>query len=549
MKSIQTKIILLILVGIVVSSAIIGGAGIINANRVIDNNSVQIMNLLCKEKAGELNNVLCRIEQSVEVMAVYAVENLESKERLITDEEYRNQYTRDMEELGLTIANATDGVVTIYARFNPEITGPKEGFFRVKSTATGEFEWEEPTDFTMYSPDDVEHVGWYYIPVQAGKAVWMQPYYNQNIDIYMISYVIPIYKDNELIGIVGMDIDFGLITGLVDGIQVYNTGHAFLTDENFYIVHSAHYLPGTQIREFSEALATADADDITGMDILYEHTLDGEKKKVAFQALENGMCLAVTVPVSEIDSSKNVLVTQVLVSSFVISVVFIFITAAIAETIIRPLKELNVAAKKVADGNLDVLLTCKSKDEVGTLTESLRETVNQLKIRIDYINGLAYIDKLTGCKNNTAYLQTVSEIQEEIQKGESSFSIFIADINGLKAVNDAYGHACGNELIIEVSRALVEVFGNDCVYRIGGDEFAVVLKNAPAEGLGEMESKFEGILKMYDGKIKLSAAIGSASYDKTQDKDYGSVFEHADERMYAKKLQMKEQGDNSRIEE
>ena len=143
----------------------------------------------------------------------------------------------------------------------------------------------------------------------------------------------------------------------------------------------------------------------------------------------------------------------------------------------------------------------------------------------------------------------VEEIQEEIQKGESSFSIFIADINGLKAVNDAYGHACGNELIIEVSRALVEVFGNDCVYRIGGDEFAVVLKNAPAEGLGEMESKFEGILKMYDGKIKLSAAIGSASYDKTQDKDYGSVFEHADERMYAKKLQMKEQGDNSRIEE
>lgn len=61
----------------------------------------------------------------------------------------------------------------------------------------------------MYDESDVEHVGWYYLPVQAKKAIWMSPYMNENINIYMISYVVPLFaEDGTSIGIVGMDIDF-----------------------------------------------------------------------------------------------------------------------------------------------------------------------------------------------------------------------------------------------------------------------------------------------------------------------------------------------------
>ena len=80
MRSIQTKIFILILTCIVVSSAIIGGIGIFISEITVDSDSVKIMNLLCSEKAQELNITLGRIEQSVDIVTQYAADNLESAE-------------------------------------------------------------------------------------------------------------------------------------------------------------------------------------------------------------------------------------------------------------------------------------------------------------------------------------------------------------------------------------------------------------------------------------------------------------------------------------
>ena len=56
-----------------------------------------------------------------------------------------------------------------------------------------------------------------------------------------------------------------------------------------------------------------------------------------------------------------------------------------------------------------------------------------------------------------------------------NFALFLVDINGLKKVNDVYGHQFGNKLIVETTNILVQVFGHDNVYRIGGDEFVALL--------------------------------------------------------------------------
>lgn len=547
MKSVQTKIILLILTGIIASSTIVGVTGIMSFGKAIDEDSVKVMNLMCSEKAQELNNVLGKIEQSVEILSEYAVDNLESIDRLSKDTEYLEKFTKDLEELGLTTANATEGAVAVYVRFNPDITSSMAGFFKVKNTENEKFVDEELTDFSLYSPEDVEHVGWYYIPVNAGKAVWMQPYDNKNIDIYMISYVIPVYKDNELFGIVGMDIDFRYIAEMVDNIKIYETGHAFITDENFVIVYSRHFAPGTVVRELSDSLLAAGNDDLLSMDTLYDHELDGEEKKVVFRSLENGMKLAVTVPVSEIDRTKNRLIIQIIIMACFIMLVFVFAALAIAGTIVKPLKELNHAAKEIAQGNLEVSLACKSEDEVGTLAKSLKETAQQLKKRITYINNLAYMDKLTETKNNTAYLNEVSDIKRSMQEKEGTFAVFVIDANGLKYINDTYGHSYGNELIIAISKAAVPVFGAEHVFRIGGDEFAVILRDTDSKTCSELSEAFERNLKNYTGNLKPSAAIGSAVYDKNIDSSYESVFERADEKMYERKLDMKSRGEYSSV--
>lgn len=548
MKSIQTKIILLILTAVVVSAAIIGGIGIVSFQSAMDGDAVEIMNLTCSEKAEELNNILGRIEQSVEILSVYATDNLESTDKLKNDLVYLEKYTEELAEIGLTTANETEGTVAVYIRFNPYITNSTAGFFKVKDFRSNSFKDTELTDLAQYSPDDVEHVGWYYIPVQAGKAVWLQPYYNSNIDIYMISYVIPIYKGEELIGIVGMDIDFDYITGVSDSIKVYKTGYAFLMDDNLMIIHDKNYQMGTPITEMGKNFEKIENTSVADKNILYNYSMKEEgNKRAAFRKLENDMYLGVTAPTAEIDSTKNALVMKIVTVTFFIIFIFVLITAAMVRTIVRPLKALNIAAKEIAGGNLDVSLSCKSKDEVGALSESLRETVNQLRIRINYINNLAYIDKLTGIKNNTAYLYEVAAVQEDMEREPIDFTVSVVDINGLKVVNDTYGHDYGNQLIMSVSKLLAEVFDYENVYRIGGDEFAVIKRTDGRTEYGELELEFQEALKSQTGEIRPSAAIGSASYDKNIDSSYENVFKRADEAMYRRKEQMKAQGESSAV--
>lgn len=545
-SSIQNKIVILILIGILFSSLTIGGLGIASFRDELDKSVVSTMNLTCQEKAEELNNILGRIEQSSEVMAVLATNHLESVESL-KDETYRTTYISHMCEAAYDIAIKTKGSIGIYLRLNPEIAGPTEGFYWLINDETGTLELVENTNITQYPKDDVENVGWYYEPVEAGHAIWMDPYENQNTGRTIVSHAMPIYKDNQLIGIVGMDIDWPYITHMVDEIKLYETGYAFLTDENFTVAYSKEFSTGSNLVGFSDDLQHVSKEELIRNDRVYDLTFNGREKTAAFTMLTNGKFMAVIAPKDEINADFNALVSRIVAIALATGLVFVFITIQIAKTIIRPLKELNKAAQDIAHGHLDVDLNIRSNDEVGTLASSFSETARQLKIKIDYINNLAYSDKLTGVKNNTAYLQEIAFLKNDISLKKVDFSIFVIDANGLKYINDNYGHEQGNELIIKVTQMIAEVFGAEYLYRIGGDEFAVIAYNLSKEDCEAYEKAFDEIVENQKGKLWASASIGYATYNKKMDSTYESVFDRADENMYDKKVRMKAEGRTSRV--
>jgi len=153
---------------------------------------------------------------------------------------------------------------------------------------------------------------------------------------------------------------------------------------------------------------------------------------------------------------------------------------------------------------------------------------------------LANKDALTGVKSKLAYFNKEREINRLIEEGEApEFSVAVCDINGLKEVNDTLGHHEGDAYIREASRLICHTFTHSPVYRIGGDEFAVVMTG------GDHEIRHELIQKIHDasvenislGKVVVSAA--EAEYDPGEDRDFHSVFERADKRMYEEKISLK----------
>lgn len=546
--SIQKKIIILILIGILFSSFTIGGLGVYSFREEQEKSVVATMNLTCEEKAQELNNILGRIEQSTEVMAVLSVNHLDSFANL-ADDAYRQAYIEHLCNAGYDIAENTDGSIGIYLRLAPEIAGPTEGFYWLINDETGKLKLEENTNITQYPREDTEHVGWYYEPVEAGCAIWMDPYENQNINRIIVSYAKPIYKDGQLIGIVGMDVDWTYICDMIDDIKLYETGYAFLADEEFNIAYSKEFEPGTSVKGFSDEFNQMELAELVRSNRVFDLSFDGHAKTVAFTTLSNGKIMAVIAPRAEINEGFNALVSRIAGIVIITTAIFVFVTIQIAKTIIRPLRELDKAAQDIALGNLDVDLQITSNDEVGTLAETLRKTAQELKIKINYINNLAFTDKLTGIKNSTAYLQEIAYLKNDISQKKANFSLFVIDANGLKFINDNYGHELGNELLIKVTQMIAEIFGTEQLYRIGGDEFAVVGYGFSEAECEEYKERFNQLIEHQKGKIWASASMGSATFHMNTDGTYESVFNRADEDMYDNKIRMKADGKTSHVVE
>lgn len=553
MKSVQTKILVLILGCILISAAALGGAGFYYAGTAVEEDSAQIMKLLCSQKAQEIDKHIQNIEQSVNTLYYYIDRQLEL-DRLEKDKKYQDQAIANMRDLSLNAAENTEGAVAVYFRLNPEIASSVTGIFLTKSSRDGQFEDHEVTDLSKYEPDDVEHVGWYYIPIENGKATWMEPYDNKNVDIQMISYVIPIFQDGKTIGVVGMDIDMELLKETVDSVKVYENGYAFLLDAKGNIIYHKDYPDGVGQKQVDK--------DINGVqellakknhaDIIYKYERNGQKRKMVLHRLKNNLTMAVTVPAEEIDAPRNRLLVQLILSLLIILVIAVFLTVRVTRMMIRPLKQLTLAAQKVADGDLEVNIECESKDEIGVLAKSFSKTTKHLKKYLNYINSLAYIDALTGTQNKTAYTERTEHLELAVKNGEAVFLTAVFDINDLKKMNDTYGHEYGDMLIKDAAKLLQSCFGKSSVFRIGGDEFSVILEGEEAGKYTSFAEQFKAELQNFNRENtryhqRLQIAFGAAVYHAETDVSYHDVFRRADKLMYENKQMLKGQETEKRM--
>ena len=543
--SIQTKFSILTMAVILLCTGVVGGTSLLYASQSTDKSTARTMNFICQEEGARLDALFLRIEQSVNIVAHNALQQ-ENIPAILQNSVKREAYLSGMEPILLRAAGSTRGAVAIYLRFNPEIAPSNAGLFYSKSNRNEEMLEQENTDFSRYSVGEMKTLEWYQQPVDAGEPVWMAPYNNGKIAERVISYVMPLYQEDVLIGVVGMDILFDDIVQEIDAIQIYDTGYAYMLDKDHEMIYhplGENACPVEHSHEQWEAFVSQLEED-EQQEYVFGYEYEGQKMKMTYCNLENGMRLVVTAPTVETDRQKVELEKSMMVSVFLISIICIMITVAYTQTIVKPLKELTGAARQVAEGNLEVTLLNQSHDEVGELSTSFQQTVDCLKIYMDRMNELAYRDPLTGVKSKTAYDEETRKVNNGLQMGFDQFGVLMLDINGLKMVNDQYGHEAGNSYIINCCRLICTTFKRSPVFRIGGDEFIVLL-------IGDDLNDIENLLVRFDERMKeigesaespeerVSIAAGLAVFDEMRDHNYEDVFKRADEAMYRKKAQMK----------
>ena len=155
---------------------------------------------------------------------------------------------------------------------------------------------------------------------------------------------------------------------------------------------------------------------------------------------------------------------------------------------------------------------------------------------------MAVIDSLTGVKNKHAYVEWEEKINAKIKRGEQEpFAVVVCDINNLKAVNDLYGHKEGDACIKKDCADICGIFSHSPVFRIGGDEFVVLLFGGDYDRRLELMEKINAVPEDRS-KIRIGETIaaGMAEYRKNQHVSLLNVFEEADSAMYERKRFLKE---------
>lgn len=143
-------------------------------------------------------------------------------------------------------------------------------------------------------------------------------------------------------------------------------------------------------------------------------------------------------------------------------------------------------------------------------------------------------DPLTGVKSRTAYETAEQAMDQRIRAGlEEPFALFVADANDLKATNDTLGHEQGDALIVRCCRILCKVFAHSPVYRIGGDEFTVLLKGEDYENRDLLMESFRQ--KARQSNRGALIAGGMSDYRPGKDRSVAEVFRRADGLMYEDK--------------
>ena len=179
------------------------------------------------------------------------------------------------------------------------------------------------------------------------------------------------------------------------------------------------------------------------------------------------------------------------------------------------------------------------EDRRRELEEHIRREKEQ-KIELGSARYMAYTDQLTGVKNTHAYVEAEKKVDERITAGElKDFGLIVFDLNELKITNDTRGHEAGDQLIQDACRLICRKFKHSPVYRIGGDEFVVMLEGDDFEHRKSLLAEFDTQIEENQKRGAVVVASGLAIYRPGQDNSYRRIFERADQRMYDRKGTLK----------
>ena len=163
---------------------------------------------------------------------------------------------------------------------------------------------------------------------------------------------------------------------------------------------------------------------------------------------------------------------------------------------LQPLSDLEEPLTRLANGETDVRVNTGGDREIARIGVALNTTISALKERDEILRQMAIHDSLTGLVNRAYFIDRLEQELKRIGRGGKSAALFFFDLDRFKNINDTYGHAAGDRLLVQVTRQLSHrIRDNDLFARYGGDEFTLLAYDVDVKQARNIAESFIALMR------------------------------------------------------
>ena len=396
-------------------------------------------------------------------------------------------------------------------------------------------EWVAPADY------DPRLRPWYTIAfTKPGEIVWSEPYEEVVSHKIVVTASILIQDETESIGVLAIDTSSDSLSNFIRNMNFGENSTSILVDkEGNVIAHSDLKNIGNNIS--SESWFST----VNSMDNgICSHKMNNEKFFIAHMVIpQTDWKLIGFIPEKSLHKEVAPIRHRTTFVGLVSILGAILVSLMVSSIFVNKINAYLHAMSQVEDGDFSVRIHSKSlTKEYASLSNKFNNMVltidNLIKERNQVEHKLRYMsmyDSLTNTFNRNYFEQAIDQLSKDTS---DSVGIIVLDIDGLKFVNDTFGHALGDQLLINAAAIIRQSIPKNAVLsRFGGDEFAILVYDATEHMLENIINKIQEASKSFKllNKIELSISMGYAiKSDRLKTVD--DVFKEADNNMYKEKL-------------
>lgn len=242
-------------------------------------------------------------------------------------------------------------------------------------------------------------------------------------------------------------------------------------------------------------------------------------KNKAREKIETIGFVEVVIDYSKISSEldHNIFYASTLIAVLMLAAAFVMrITVHWALT---PLSELEEPLSRLAAGETNITVTTSGDREIASIGTALNTTINALRERDEALRRMVDHDSLTGLVNRAYFVERLEHEVKRIARSGGCSALFFFDLDRFKNINDTYGHAAGDRLLIQVAKQLgPRIRDNDVFARYGGDEFTLLAYNVEQDRIQEIADSFISLMRDFTffeagDSIKIYFSIGITLID------------------------------------